>query len=289
MSVSKKIFIVFEHITLPLHQVFAFVVTGSLLVYMGYKPFTDFRFSDPRPELQTISPAVYKEWGGKPSVVVVGLYITDFPEFNVIKNSFIFDGVIWFEFDPALVSIEAISKFSFEKGEMLERSAPDSKSMDGKLFLQYHIRVRFSTNLNFAFFPFDDHRIYIALINRFVSPVEMIYDADLSNFSVAKTVFTAGWLPVDYAVTAGYAHANLNEFDQRKKINYPKVVFSIDFQREGIQGILLIILPLILICFIGLYAFALDPKHNASLMLSLASGSIASMIAYRFVIQQISQ
>src|SRR3990167_4061618 len=47
-------------------------------------------------------------------VIKTGLMIKNFSQFNVMKNNFVMDGVIWFEFNPHLVSIEKIENFSFE-------------------------------------------------------------------------------------------------------------------------------------------------------------------------------
>ena len=87
---------------------------------------------------------------------------------------------------------------------------------------------------------------------------------------------------------AGYSTALLQSDDMKTYLDYPKVVFAISAQRNGLQGILLIFLPLFLISFITLFTLSFDPETDSRSMLSLATSGLASLIGYRFIIQGIS-
>ena len=278
----------FVRVVWPRNQIICLIITSLLTIIMAYYAMIDFRDIEPSPELHPITPQKLAEWVGEPTVVKTGLHIINFPEFDMVHNDFLMDGIIWFEFDPALVSLETIGKFSFEKGDIKIKSEPDTKLIDTKLFAEYKIRIHFSSNLSYQFFPLDDHRIYISLINSYVSPSEIIFEAEKSGFSLSEEIYLGEWKQIDYGLRTGYSEALLEKHDVRKMVRNPKVVFSIDFSRTGIRQGFLILLPLFLIFFIGLFSLGFDPKTHAREVLTLPSGSITSMIAYRFVIQRMS-
>ena len=53
--------------------------------------------------------------GTNPSRVKVGLYITDFADFDMIANKFTFSGILWFLFDPSTVSLKHFQNSLFKR------------------------------------------------------------------------------------------------------------------------------------------------------------------------------
>jgi len=285
---ARAMYSFFEHITLPRYQIAALVTTTIIMLLMSLYPFDHFISLEPAPQLFSVTPKKLKEWGGSTTEVQVGLHITNFPEFDIVNNRFMFDGIIWFEFDPALISLETIEKFSFEKADIVKKTISDTRVIEDRVFVQYNIKVRFSTNLAFELFPLDDHRIFISLTNKFVSPSEMVFRSFVSGFTLSENIFIAGWQVYGRNVLTGYSEAQLDENDEHKAVLNPKVLFSIDLEREGIQQILVIFLPLFIMFFIGMFAFAFEGSKRYSLVLSLSLGSVTAMLSYRFVIQSMS-
>jgi hypothetical protein len=277
----------FEQIVRPQYQVIAFLITLTIVIVLGMRAVARFNPLEQYPELQSITPEKIKEWGGEPVIVNVGLYITNWHQFDLVKNIFVFDGVVWFEFDPSLIALDTIEKFSFQKGEILQKSEPSTKLIGGKLFAEYKIRLRFTTTLSHQFFPLDDHRIYITLINTYVTPSEVILRSYKSDFTSSPKIIIPEWRQVDHAVRTGYEEDIIDKFDERKIIRYPSVEFMIDFSRIGIRLTLLIFLPVFLIFFVSTFWLSFDPKSTAPI-LALVTGAVTSLIAYRFVIQGMS-
>jgi hypothetical protein len=232
-----------------------------------------------------VTPKQIKEWGGSATEVTVGMSIINFPKFDAVNNDFVIDAIVWFEFDSALVSLETIEKFSFDKGEIVSKSISNTKIIDDKFFAQYNITVKFSSTLAFQFFPWDDHRIYLTLTNKFVSPSEIIYQSYISGFIISEGAFVAGWKMVGKNVVAGYSESYLDENDTKKVVLNPCVLFSLDFSRSGAQHIFLIFLPLFLMFFLGFFSFAF---HEPPLIFSLSLGSVTAILSYNFVIQGMS-
>ncbi len=276
-----------EQVVRPQYQLAALLITSALVIFLGSRAINWYRPLEQFPEIKSVTPEKIKEWGGEPVEVEVGLYITNWHQFKIVENDFVFDGSLWFQFDPALISLDTIEKFSFEKGELLQKSQPRTKLIDGKLFAEYKVRLRFTATLSHQFFPIDDHRIYITLVNLHVTPSEVIFNSFKSDFSSSKKIVIPGWIKIDQAVQAGYEEEYIDKFDARKVIRYPTVVFMLDFARSGVSLIMLILLPLFLVFFISIFWFCFEPEKSYDIM-RLAAGGVTSLIAYRFVIQGMS-
>ena len=134
---------ILEGIVQPQYQVLTFLCTFAIVMFFGWRAIKMYRPLEQWPEVESIVPDKIKEWGGEPVTVEVGLYINNWHTFEVETNDFVVDGVIWFQFDPALISLDTVGKFSFERGELIEKSDPSTKLIEKKLFAEYKIRLRF--------------------------------------------------------------------------------------------------------------------------------------------------
>lgn len=278
----------FNKIVSTRYQVLMLIITSllMLLIIRGY--YQSFRILEPSPELRPITAKKIAEWRGDPTLVKAGLHITNFPAFKVSSNEFIFDGVVWFEFDKALASLETISKFTFEKGEIISKSKPETRALGDRVFAEFVVRVRFASNLTYDLFPLDEHRIYISLVNSSTTPSELIFDAYKPGFVLSKDLFIPEWRIVDTHVDAGYEEAQLDVNDAKKTERSPKIIFSLDILRSGNRQAVLIFLPLFLIFFLSLFALGLDPMEHTGSIMGMTSACISSLIGYRFVIQGMS-
>lgn len=279
---------ILDEIVLPQGQLIALIFTSLVICFLGYRATVGFHSVEQPPELFPITPNKITEWGGDPAIVKTGLHIINFPKFDMQNNDFIIDCIVWFEFDPSLVSLETIDKFSFDKSQIQLKYSPSTRLIDDKLFVEYELRIRFNSNLNFKYFPIDDHYVYITLVNTHVSPSDIIFQAEKGGFTSSKDMMMAGWKLYDTKVTTGYFSSHLDINDPRKVLREPRVNFALKIKRIGMRQALLIFFPLFLIFFIGLFAFGFDPKKQASNILSMASGGLTATIGYRFVMQGMS-
>ena len=278
----------FEKVLHIRNQLIFFCITITLTMLLGMMRRADFFAKEESPSILALTPLQLKKWGADPTVVTVGMHILNFPEFSVVGNKFVFDGIVWFEYDPAHVSTETISKFSFEKGEIIEKSPPDSKLINQRVLTLFKIRVRFTSNIDYTYFPMDDHRIYITFLNTFVNPSDVMFYSAAENFIFADNIYLVEWEIVNTSVRHGYQEAYLEKGLEQTVVRDSKVVFAFDIKRTGVRQILLIMIPLFLIFFISLFSFGFAPVPNQTQISAVASGGIASLIAYRFVIQNLS-
>ena len=246
-----------------------------------------FRSFDEPPQLLPITPKKVIDFGGTPATVKVGLTINNFSVFDIIKNEFEFTGTIWFEFDPSITSLETIKKFSFEKGEILSLSEPTTKIVGDNLFASYDIRIKKRDNLLHTFFPFSSHTFNV-IIDNSASPGEIVYASSVADLVVSQDAIPSGWSLRDEHVYTGYSTSELELRNIEKAIYHPRVIFAMDFSLQSLRHLLTILLPLILMFFITTLSFSMDPTYYYRSIISLSTGAVTAMLAYRFVIENLS-
>lgn len=268
-------------------SVIMIIISGVVVSLLMNRAITRFSSIDKIPEIHSLVPQAMEKFGSQPGVVRVGLYIKDFSEFDMLKNSFEFSGIIWFLFDPSIISLDTLGKFSFEKGKIVSLSAPSTKIVEGKLLARYNIRVNIKTNLSYALFPFDSHTLFITLDNNYVTPGEVLFESSFHEVVISPEIAVTDWKVSAVRVYSGYSSAILDKQDKAHVVAHPRIIFAIDYGHAGIRQALTIILPLILVFFMSLFSFALDPKNYASII-TLSSGAVTALLAYRFVIENLS-
>lgn len=290
MSLTKHDHIVrfFDAIVSPRYQILGMVIIALSAFMLAIYPYIRYYPLENSIPIMPITPEKIREWGAVPTRVKTGLYINNFPSLDFVNNNFVFDGILWFEFDPALISLNTVSKFSFDKGEILSISEPYTQLTGNKFFARYMLRVNFKTDLNYTLFPFDDHRVDIILVNRSIDPSEMIFSSYSPYFETAPSAQFSGWYLYDLLVNTGYYESILDRSGIQKAVAQPRVVFSLCLRRHGTRNILLILLPLFIIYFISLFSFAFDPEKNPGTIFSLASAGVTGLLSYRFVIEGMS-
>ncbi len=264
-------------------QFVSLCITTAILLYLIAGQVFHFCAIDKKPTLHQVDARQAKG----PTVVKVGLTIVDFAEFNVTENKFKISGLISFIFDPKKISLDTIEKFSFLKGDIKYKSKPHVRACGDLMCAYYSIKVTFKTNLYYGFFPFEDHKIFLGLINDAVTPEEMLFDAVPEDFIIDTDVYVSGWSYLRHRVRMGYGETILPGLEN-KKIVYPELLFIIDFFHYSMRYIISIMLPLLIIFFIDLFSLCLDQRLNKSTLVQMSTGNIVALVAYRFVIESLS-
>lgn len=236
------------------------------------------------PEIIQITPPIYQKFGGHASFANVGLLIERFTAFDMVNKLFLFTGYVWFKSNPGSLSLETLAQFSFAQGDILERSAPETQMIDNQLLSTIRVKVKFSSQLNYENFPFDDHTLRITLINNILSPEEMIFQSSEQDITVNTDPTEYGWHQLNLSVEPGYMEYAIDTHDKRAAQYHPAVTFAIDYERYGVRFILLIFLPLLIMFYIALLGFSLD----ASSAIRNGIGGVTGILGYRFVIDTLS-
>lgn len=269
----------------PRFQAITISITACIIVFLIFSLFYRFCSVDKRPPITQLTPAKLIQFGGASRKVQVGFSVNNFIEFDTIHNTFKIAGVVWFKFDPSLIELETLEKFTFLKGNIEEKSAPSTYLVGDHIIARYIVRVSFGTSLYYGYFPFEDHRIFLSLANFAVSPTEVIFESAEQDFIIAQEAFISGWQYQDKSVIAGYGTLSIGK--NVKDIHFPQVIFEMDYYHYSTRYIIMIILPLLIIFFIELFSLCLDHRENQSTLIQLSTTNITGLLAYRFVIETI--
>ena len=265
-------------------QIASIIISIFILIGLLYYSHSLFSSADPKPNILPILPTTAEK---KITEIKAGLFINGFPTFNTIKNEFIMKGILWFEFDPHLITLDHIEKFSFDRGTILEKSKPKTKILNDSLFTEYKIKVQFESNMDFHLFPLEDHQIHIVLMNTFLDSRETVITSYDTNLLMNKDIFTSDWKNINKNVEFGYGISNLDEHDPQMSSFYPIVLFTLNFQKSGMKKGLLLFLPLFLAFFLAIYSLMIKIEHSDAII-SFSIGSVSALIADLFVIQKMS-
>lgn len=263
----------------PVVQISAIGLLFAFIVGTGFLKINKREFIDAQPSVLQIS---------APNTVKVGLNIQNFLGFEIVQNQFIIDGNIWFIFDPRVISQESVAQFTFNKGEIIERSEPFVQKMsDGSVMLRYDIKVKFSANLVYKYFPLDVHRLYIVLNNKHLDAHSVEFYMHENNFVVSNTLYIPGWHVEERHLKNGYASWAMSN-DESELFKYPRIVLALDLVPSTMRDYIFIMLPLLIILLLSLGAFALNLKTHFGSMLSITTTGIGALLTYRYVIEGIA-
>lgn len=272
----------------PLFQIVAVATTSLLLGVIIWFASTAVYIRDSYAPVLVVTPQKLAEFGGIPAEVTVGMYVRDFPKFDMVKDEFIVDAVLWFKFDPRLVALDRLKDFTFEKASILSKSAPVVRVSGKDIIARFDLRIKFNVLFDYRDFPFDNHRLNLVLSHYFFSPSEVMFVANRSQFVISPEIATMGWECVDWRTNAGYWQEKFETRDARQSAVYPRVAFTIDYERVGIRHVISIVIPLLLIFFIALFTFSLEPIKYRTPIITLSVTTVTALIAYRFVIENLS-
>lgn len=267
----------------PVFQLLLFIVAVAFLMLISYKPVYNFTAYEHRPAV-----ALYSKDMLPPDTIYVALNINSFAEADIVKNNFVIEGIISFAGDLDKIPLEQLSKFTFENGEIIEKSDPRVLKDGGKSIVQYAIKVRCKMQLNYSGYPLDDHTLYLAVHNSYIDATKVRFVVDGDNFRCGPDVRIVNYLLEGHNAVAGYAESRVYLDNHEFTYHYPRVLFELACNRVDVRHFLNILLPLLLIFFTSLFAFSFDFDEHGSTVPSIAIAGVTGLLAYRFVIEAIS-
>lgn len=271
----------------PLFILGAFAVATIFIGFAIWKSTLTPSPHDPPFIMHSVTPKKIADMGIVPPQVKTGLYINNFSSFNVTENEFIFDALVWFEFNPALISINSLSRFAFEKGEFLEKSKSESRIVDDKLVVTYKVRVKCTSNLNYRLFPFNAHTIHLMLYIPYASIGDFIFESSNRTFELDQNILLSGWNLYAKNVRTGYIVHGFDKFAAIKNREHPSVEFSMYYARSGVRDAITIIFPLLILFFVILFSFSFS-EQQYDRMITFCAAIISALLVFKFVIENLS-
>lgn len=236
-----------------------------------------------------VNPFTQQELAGIKNTIETGLVVNNFYKFDMLENSFIMNGTLWFLCNNTEKNIKSVDLFSFENATILKKSEPYRDLFaDDKILIRYDIEVQFNGVFDFNYYPFDYHRINLILVNKELAIGDTIYVSYKENLILKPDAFTKDWHIYSLAVEYGTASIDVTLNRNNKKVPYERVVFSLEFQRKSLKQVFLLFLPLFLIFFIGLLSLTFDLLTQFPIILSLCLGSTTALIFFLDLLRKTS-
>ncbi|HJM68990.1 MAG TPA: hypothetical protein QGF02_03530 [Candidatus Babeliales bacterium] len=265
-------------------QVSVSFIATIIFVSLFYKPLTYFVSRDGNPAITRFTEEESNSLQPK-TIVKTGLYVKDFPKFDVKNNKFQFEGVLSFEYDPKEVSAEQLDSFNFERGQIVYKSKPAIRKIGNKRLTYYTIWVEFDNDMNYKRFPFDDHQLHIVFQNQQLSPDEVIFQSNNNRFIVIANRYIEAWKGINTFTTSGYVEEVLERIEKpQTTILYPRIIFSIDYSRYSLRPLFMILLPLLGLFLILIFSLIPTNEHLYGTRLMMCTSVISALIFYLFAI-----
>jgi len=271
-----------KHIS-PLFQLIVFCIAVVPLLFFLHNAVYTFNAHDANPELFAHKTAMSSE-----NRVIMGLFISDFLRFDITKNKIVFNGTVWAEFNPGIVSLDMVKEFSFRKGTIIQKGEPIIEKRGKSLFVRWPVRVKLHLDFNYRAFPLDNHTLFIMLVNDKLDASEVQFASDPDNFVLSPEAHLSNWQIIDKHVHTGYSCVQLEEHKSDKEVCVPCIKLALDFRKHDLRHVFSILLPLLLIFFLTLFSFSFDAQKYFDTLISISIGGITALLAYRFVIESLS-
>ena len=266
-------------------RIFLLILFPLYLIILFNYPLSQFTITDKTPDLLIIDAAKQREFGAFTVKVKTGMFIKGFSTFDIINNRFVFDALIWFEFNSDEIMLESISKFSFDNGKILSKSLPDLKVLGNSTIATYDTRIEVRADLDYSKFPLEDHRLSIMMSNNSVTPYEMFFLTDNTRFQIAPDISISNWKVRDLNTDSGYLSPQLDTQNPEKNASFPKAMFILNLQKSGVRKVLVIFIPIFLAMMLAFFSFMMSYVNTVG-RLTLASSGVSAQLGYRFVLER---
>lgn len=245
-------------------------------------------FHEVEPSIQSYEPEEGRKFGDTPPSVEVGIFVRSMPKFDIDNGQFSLIGSIWFYYYPSQISLEDIKKFKIDRGEILQKSEPKSKKVKEKILTVFDVNISFSSELNYRYFPFADHRVFLVVKFPQSTAQEMLLVSGKSNIIFDEDLFPGGWKLVDYATRYGFYSEYLDKNENKKFLANPQIYFSFNFKKPGFRKILIIIIPAFILFLLAMISLLIQNRESNQVSVNLSLAAISGLLVHRFVIENLS-
>lgn len=255
-----------------------------ILIYFFFHKNKSFLSSNIKPVLLPMSSLKIHGDVSKIIPVKTGIIVEEFPVFNIDRNNFVINCMVWFKFNRCLIDLESIGAFSFlNTSTVYKKELVKILAMGDDFFVQYKVLFGYSINVDQKFFPINDHSLYLVMINESFSAEEIVFDVNSSAINFVKDLNIEDWNLIGSNAEAGYGLLTIPGVST-VPITHPEVLYTMNVKKAGLRKAALIIIPILLILFIATSTVLMPPSSAISIVI----GSLTGILTYRFVINTMS-
>lgn len=213
-----------------------------------------------------------------------GLEIIDFSRMDIIRDHYLIDAVLWFDYDPQYFSADDFRDFSIYRGNFVGSIKENTQTMGKMAKTIFVFKVELQSLVSYLEFPLDKHRLDVVVSNFLVNSGSSIDNRNIS-FSTHKNAVDRGW--EIYKTDHEIGLIKNNEVGYKQSFNHDlRLVFSTYIRRDSPKTAVMVLTPLILIFLMGLISLTFDVLKNFNAILSLSVGSLTGLLFTRNVIDK---
>jgi hypothetical protein len=183
-----------------------------------------------------------------PKQVEAGIWLINIERFDLSTGNYNVDFYLWFRWDGnSTLPID----FEFMNGRAT--SVDVVAQRDG----YYEVRVRgnFIKKLDFAEFPFDEHKLTIEIEDKTQAKDLLLLVPDNAESGIDDQINVPGWELKEWSIDT--------EEHKYPDEDFSRLIFSFTLARSPLSSILKTVVPIVIITTIAMLAFLVAPKNFA--------------------------
>ncbi|MBM3946643.1 MAG: hypothetical protein FJ315_04490 [SAR202 cluster bacterium] len=199
------------------------------------------------------------------TVVKTGVYLLNVGRLDTLSGSFTADFYLRFRCDVACDP----SQFEFMNGRatFLDKQYSDAQEQ------LYRVQAALTTNVDFSSYPFDRHRLLIALEDKHLSHEDLVFQVDPESSGVDSHVIVSGW------ELAGWDAGVTMHYYPTYGDTYSRYEFYVEIRRGVWAAVLKGLLPALVIVLGGFLGFLLGPERSLQ-RLTVNTGALTGAILF---------
>jgi hypothetical protein len=184
-----------------------------------------------------------------PVEVEVGVWLVNIEKVDLSANSYRLDFYLWFNYNPAEISLEQIRDFEFVNGAPTKYEITVDEQAG---YLEYRVKGDFITTFDFSNYQFETHQLPVEIEHKTLDISKLIYKSDPSS-NIDPESNISGW-------NLGSFKTSISEHSYGEW-TYSRFIFSANLERPGVSSFIKSVLPIVIITTISLLAFFMSPQN----------------------------
>lgn len=223
-----------------------------------------------------------------PSPVTIGSYVKEVRDLDFRANKYTMDFFVWFRWKDteALKDYKPLESIELVNGKIEDKSSVVEKVVNGEHYASARIVATINEPWDLVKFPFDRHRIKIALEDSNLGAEDLVYVADQANSRLGDEMSIAGWSAsrFDTKVSTMTYHTNYGDpsLSTDARSDFSRYSFELDLDRQTFGSAFKLLSTVLLATAVAFVAFMVKPS-DLDARFGMGVGSLFAVAASAFV------
>lgn len=223
-----------------------------------------------------------------PSPVTIGSYVKEVRDLDFRANKYTMDFFIWFRWreTDALKDYKPLESFELVNGKIEDKSSVVEKVVNGEHYASARIVATINEPWDLVSYPFDRHRIKIAIEDSNLGADDMVFVDDKPNSRLGDEMAIAGWVPSNFAtqVSTMTYHSNYGDpsLSSEARSDFSRFSFALDLDRQTFGSAFKLLSTVLLATAVAFVAFMVKPS-DLDARFGMGVGSLFAVAASAFV------